>query len=161
MFTSAPCALRQGLSVDKQNCLQNLVLICSTRAFNVKSNSFRVNWSLTACLDVLFRASRGSGSRRMDTGLQTGQSAHTKETIQAHVLQRCKEQKSTQKKQLCSLSVVAHYATDWNLESVHRDEPWLQANASKKTKQNKKQRWCLTPEGSRWSSVELILFQLT
>ena len=72
-FTSTPPrALRQGLSIDKQNCLHNSALICGTEAFNVKSNSFRVNWSLTACLDVLFNASGGPGSRRTDAGLQTG-----------------------------------------------------------------------------------------
>lgn len=140
MFTSAPHALRRGLSIDKQNCRQNSVLIYGTGAFNVKSNSFKVNWSLTACLDVLFKASGGSGSRRMDAGLQTGQSVHTKGTIQAHVLQRCKEQKYTHKNNIIRFfSVVAHYATDWNFESIHRAEPWLQVKAAKK-KKTKKQK---------------------
>lgn len=44
-------------------------------------------------------------------------------------------------------SVVAHYATDWNLDSIHRAEPWLGVKAAKK-KKNRNQRWCLTPAGS-------------
>lgn len=62
-------------------------------------------------------------------------------------------------------TVVAHYATDWNLENIHSAELRLQAKAAVKThKQTNKQtnqRWCLTPVRSHWSSAEQILLQLT
>lgn len=60
-----------------------------------------------------------------------------------------------------SFSVVTHYATDWNLESIHRAELWLRAKAAKRKKKKKNQRWCLTPAGSHRSSAEQILLQLT
>lgn len=93
ILTSLVHTSRQGLKIDKQNCLQNSELISGTEPFNVKSNSFRVSWSLAACLDVLFNAGGSSSSRRMDTGLPTGRSVHTKETIQEHGLQRRQRRK--------------------------------------------------------------------
>lgn len=53
---------------------------------------------------------------------------------------------------LFSFSVVAYYATDWNLDSDHWAELWLQ---------NKYIRWCLTSAGSHHSSAERIVLQLT
>lgn len=50
-----------------KNCLQKSVLISSAGDFNVKSNIFRVKWSLTACPNALFNDGGGSGSRRMDS----------------------------------------------------------------------------------------------
>ena len=166
-FTSTPPrALRQGLSIDKQNCLHNSALICGTEAFNVKSNSFRVNWSLTACLDVLFNASGGPGSRRTDAGLQTGRLYVLKNNNNPSAcpskMQRAEVHR--RKQQLCffspPVSVVAHYATDWNLESVHREEqsraepsqaepsrvePRLQTPAAKKKKEKEKSKMVSDP----------------
>lgn len=123
VFTSASHAPRQGLSADKQNCLQNAVLICGAGAFNVKSNSFRVNWSLTACLDVLFKGSGGSGSRRMDTGLQTGRSVDTEERIRAHGLQSCKKAEVHRRKK--TTTVFFSSSVWWHI--MQQIETWTQS----------------------------------
>ena len=117
-------------------------------ACNVKSNSFRVNWSLTTCLDVLFNASGGSGSRRMDTELQADRpknnnnkkKQNTKKKQSLHVLQRRIELKYTDKNNnyVFSFSVVRHYATDWNLETIQRAGPWLQAEAAVQKKRKER-----------------------
>lgn len=68
---------------------------------------------------------------------QNRRQASLKKTIRAHILQRRKDLKYTDKKQPLppppdlTSSVVAPYATDWNLESVHRA-------AAQKTKKQKR-----------------------
>lgn len=78
---------------------------------------------------------------------------------QSKHMSRCKEPKHTDKNKcfvFFFFSVVAHYATDWNLDIIHRAELWLWAKTAKKN-----QRWSPTPAGSCWSSAEHIPLQLT
>lgn len=130
ILTSLVRTSRQGLKIDKQNCLQNSELISGTGPFNVKSNSFRVSWSLTACLDVLFNAGGSSSSRRMDTGLPTGRSVHTKETIQEHGLQRKAETKTTTDCCFPSARLPIMQQTE-TAAACFRDGVWLQKGHAK------------------------------
>lgn len=106
----------------------------------------------------------------MDAGFQTGQSVHTKETIQAHVLQRCKEQKYTHKNNNCFVFLQCGGTLCNRLKLGVNPQSWAVASSEscqkKKKKRlsrnkNKNQRWCLTPAGSRWTSAEQFPLQLT
>lgn len=87
----------------------------------------------------------------------TGQASLKKNNPSACPSKMQRAEVHRQKQQL--LSVIPHYATDWNLESIRRVEPWLQAKTAVQKKKN--HIWCLTRAGSRWSSAQQILLQLT
>lgn len=90
-----------------------------------------------------------------EAGERTQDYRHKQQQSECMSFRKCKEQKYTDKNNICfflPVSVVAHYATDWNLESIHRAEPSRaepsRAVASSYSCQKKKnQRWCLTLPG--------------
>lgn len=61
-----------------------------------------------------------------EAGERTQDYRHKQQQSECMSFRKCKEQKYTDKNNICfflPVSVVAHYATDWNLESIHRAEP--------------------------------------
>lgn len=131
-FTSPPHALRQGLSIDQQNCLQNSALICGTGAFNPiqQFQGQLISDSMSGCI---IQCQWRFSSRRMDIELQADRPVHTEKTIQAHVLQRCKELKYTEKNNNCFVFVFFQCGgTLCNRLKlgIHRAERWFETKAA-------------------------------
>lgn len=86
-------------------------------------------------------------SRRMDIELQADRPVHTEKTIQAHVLQRCKELKYTEKNNNCFVFVFFQCGgTLCNRLKlgIHRAERWFETKAAvEKKKKIKNGVWPL------------------
>lgn len=107
-----------------------------------------------------------------EAGERTQDYRHKQQQSECMSFRKCKEQKYTDKNNICfflPVSVVAHYATDWNLESIHRAE-LSRAEPSRaepgrgfklQLPKKKKSKMVSDPAGSRWSSAQQILLRLT